>query len=175
MRILAIDPGTHESGWCLFDYDEHDVRPSTSARSIRTDVMDNKTVLRYLADSDISSNTILAIEMVASYGMPVGAEVFETVRWIGRFEQRYRDTYDTMASNAVVRMVYRREVKSHLCGSSKAKDANIRQRLLDIFGPAGTKKAPGLLYGVKSHAWAALAVAVTAAETIDPVMLQAAA
>jgi len=47
----------------------------------------------------------------------------------------------------------------------KAKDANIRQALIDKLGPVGTKKSPGPLWGVKSHIWSALAVAVTALET----------
>ncbi|MBQ1764316.1 MAG: hypothetical protein IIZ92_15615 [Aquincola sp.] len=99
----------------------------------------------------------LAIEMIASYGMPVGREVFETCVWIGRFVQAWH-------SPDKVRLVYRRDVKLHLCGSPRAKDPNIRQALIDKLGPAGTKKDPGPTYGVKSHAWAALGVAVTAAE-----------
>jgi len=58
--------------------------------------------------------------------------------------------------------VYRKEVKIYLCGSMKAKDPNIRQALIDRLGDPGTKKNPGPTYGVKSHAWSALAVAVTA-------------
>jgi len=95
--------------------------------------------------------------MVASYGMPVGKEVFETCVWIGRFMQVWHDP-------DAVRLIYRRDVKLHLCGSARAKDGNIRQALIDKLGPQGTKKAPGPTYGVKSHAWAALALAVTAAE-----------
>ena len=54
----------------------------------------------------------------------------------------------------------------HLCGHPRAKDPNIRQALLDRFGPGrekalGTKKAPGALYGIKGDEWAALAVAIT--------------
>jgi hypothetical protein len=97
--------------------------------------------------------------MVASYGMPVGREVFETCVWIGRFQQSWRYP-------EAVKLVYRRDVKLHLCGNSRAKDANIRQALIDKLGPVGTKSAPGPLYGVKSHAWAAVAVAVTAYETV---------
>jgi hypothetical protein len=57
-------------------------------------------------------------------------------------------------------------VKLHLCKSTKANDASIRQALIDRYGPGkeraiGTKKAPGPLYGVKADVWAALALAVT--------------
>jgi hypothetical protein len=57
-------------------------------------------------------------------------------------------------------------VKMHLCGNTRAKDGNIRQALLDRFGPGkaiacGTKKQPGPLYGVSKDVWQALALAVT--------------
>jgi len=125
-------------------------------------VMSNASLLDSL-DKMPDNGATLAIEMIASYGMAVGREVFETCVWIGRFQQAWH-TPDG------VKLVYRRDVKMQLCGSPKAKDANIRQALLDMF-PAtgggktpqiGTKAQPGPLYGITSHAWAALAVAVTA-------------
>ncbi|CCH04029.1 hypothetical protein NH44784_000371 [Achromobacter xylosoxidans NH44784-1996] len=105
--------------------------------------------------------TTLAVEMIASYGMPVGREVFETCVWIGRFVQAW---------GGAVEMVYRKDVKMHLCGTAKAKDGNVRQAILDLYprtgGGAtpqvGTKGRPGPLYGVSTHAWAALGVAITA-------------
>jgi len=93
--------------------------------------------------------------MIASMGMSVGQTTFETVRWIGRFQQAWRDP-------EAVRLIYRHQVKQHLCGTQRAQDTNIRQALLDLIGPQGVKKAPGPTYGVKSHAWSALGVAVTA-------------
>ena len=148
MSILTIDPGTTESGWCVFK--DSVVRTSG--------VLDNDELIEWIdGDPDLRGFT-LAIEMIASYGMPVGAEVFETCVWIGRFKQAWH-TPDA------VRLIYRRDVKLHLCGSARAKDGNIRQALIDKLGPQGTKKQPGPTYGVKSHAWAALAVAVTASET----------
>ena len=47
----------------------------------------------------------------------------------------------------------------------RAKDSNIRQALLDLYGgdkrkAIGIKAEPGPLYGIKSHMWAALGVAV---------------
>jgi len=87
--------------------------------------------------------------------MPVGIETFETCYWIGAMCHEYNG-----------KRIYRSTVKHHLCGSSKAKDANVRQALIDRFGPGrelaiGTKKNPGPLYGISSHCWAALALAVT--------------
>jgi hypothetical protein len=108
-----------------------------------------------------------AIEQIASYGMAVGAEVFETVYWSGRFAQAFGPER--------VDRIKRLEVKMHLCHDSKAKDANIRAALIDRFGgPAsirgpqkakskrGIPEAPaGSLYGISKDTWSALAVALT--------------
>ncbi|MGE7139158.1 hypothetical protein ACQKIE_16145 [Luteibacter sp. NPDC031894] len=142
--ILAIDPGTTESGVIEFD----------AGRVHASYIMPNEQVIQRIRWWTCPD---LAIEMVASYGMPVGAEVFDTVRWIGRFQQAFHLPDQ-------VRLIFRKDVKMHLCGSPRAKDGNIRQALIDKLGPQGTKKNPGPTYGVKSHAWAALAVAVTALE-----------
>jgi hypothetical protein len=148
--ILAIDPGTTESGWVLFDGE----RVHSSA------VETNAAMLGRV--KHWQSGTTLAIEMIASYGMPVGREVFETCVWIGRFIQAWHDP-------DAVKLVYRKDVKLHLCGTSKAKDPNVRQALLDLFPRTGggktpqigTIKQPGPLYGVSTHAWPALGVAIT--------------
>lgn len=146
--ILALDPGTTETGWALlFD-----------GKVMGSGVKPNAEMLADLLQHGMWRRDTLAIEMIASYGMAVGREVFETCVWIGRFQQAWH-------APEAVRLVYRKDVKLHLCGSPRAKDPNIRQALLDKLGPPGTKNAPGPTYGVKSHAWAALAVAVTAAET----------
>lgn len=152
MLLLSLDPGTEQSGWCMLE-NGRIVAPGSGVDS-------NEDVLTHIKQCCDSRVDVLAIEMVASYGMPVGREVFETCVWIGRFQQAWRDP-------EAVRLVYRKDVKLHLCGNPRAKDANIRQALIDKLGPVGTKAAPGPLYGVKSHAWAAVAVAVTAAETKD--------
>lgn len=151
MNILALDPGTKETGFVDF----------TNGVVINSGVLPNDEMLGRLKLIARAAPITLAIEMIASYGMAVGAEVFETCVWIGRFKQAWSDP-------DAVRLVYRKDVKLLLCGSPRAKDPNIRQALLDKLGPQGTKKAPGPTYGVRSHAWAALAVAVTVAESIEP-------
>ncbi len=104
---------------------------------------------------------LCVIEMIDSYGMAVGAEVFETCVWIGRFAER---------SNAPVQLIKRRLVKLHHCNSPRANDANITQALIDRFAPntpnrgKGTKAEPGFFYGFKADIWQSYALAVYAAD-----------
>lgn len=145
MIIAAIDPGTRESALVVWD--------GTAVREAH--ILPNSELVVRLRTADgpfLRFANQLVVEQVESYGMAVGRDVFETVWWAGRFCEAWRGRFE---------MVPRRTVKLHLCHSMKAKDANIRQALLDRFGPQGTKKAPGLLYGITSHKWAALALAVT--------------
>lgn len=144
-HILAVDPGTTESAWVYL----------VGGIPLSHGKWPNEDVLSKLKASPLGDE-LLAVEAVASYGMPVGAEVFETVFWSGRFVQAYDGPH--------VR-VYRREVKLHLCASVRANDATIRQAILDRFGgkdkAIGKKATPGPLYGIKADEWAALAVGLT--------------
>lgn len=150
-RLLAIDPGNTESAYLLYD---------TVARCpLEWQKALNDQVLRYLTSCAAAGADLLAVEMIASYGMAVGREVFETCVAIGRFVERW---------NRPHRFVYRAEVKLHLCQSARAKDANVRQALLDRYGgkevAVGRKATPGPLYGLSGDCWSALGVAITAAE-----------
>lgn len=71
-------------------------------------------MLRMVAES---RDDLLAVEKIEAMGMAVGAEVFETVHWSGRFFQAWREP-------AKVRRITRRAVKLGLCGSMRAKDPN---------------------------------------------------
>ncbi len=137
--IIGIDPGPREFAWVLWNGSR---------------VLDCGDATNCQPGEPFFTPSVgypVAIEWIESFGMAVGREVFETVFSIGR-----------MAAMKDVRLVPRRDVKLHLCRSAKAKDGNIRQALIDRFGPVGTKKAPGPLFGISNHRWAALAVAVTA-------------
>lgn len=142
--IIAIDPGPDKSAVLQWD----------GERVINPRILPNEDLRMWVKKE--APPWQMAVEMVACYGMPVGAEVFNTVLFIGALQEIWKMKF---------RLVYRREVKIHLCGSMKAKDANIRQSLVDRYGKPGTKKNPGKLYGISSHLWSALAVAVTAVET----------
>lgn len=151
MLVLAIDPGSELSAYLLYD--------TATARPLRWDKVPNDDLLLLLDDVEAD---MMAIEMVASYGMAVGATVFETCVWSGRFIERWPHAREPAR-------VYRREVKMHLCGTARAKDPNIRQALIDRYGPGkeravGLKASPGPLYGMKADCWSALAVAITVVE-----------
>lgn len=147
--IYAIDPGNEQSAWVEL----------ADGVPINHGKVDNDVMLRACREQ-FRNDHLLAIEMIASYGMPVGREVFETCLWIGRFQEAFIDR------GGSVELIYRKDVKLFHCGTSRANDANIRAALLDRFGPGrdkaiGTKKNPGPLYGIVADQWSALAIATT--------------
>lgn len=150
-KLLAIDPGNMESGAVIIDTET--LRPIGSAK------MENEQLEAFMiCRTDQYDEAI--IEMVASYGMPVGETVFETCVAIGRFEQ-ILDANDIDHAR-----MYRREVKRQLCGTVTAKDANVTAALVDKFAPGepnrgkGTKASPGWFYGFRADIWQAYALAV---------------
>ena len=70
--IVAIDPGNEQSAWVRY----------TGGMPIRAKIEPNEVLLQRLRDGMAGA---LVIEGIASYGMPVGREVFDTCIWIGRF------------------------------------------------------------------------------------------
>lgn len=151
--LLAIDPGTTESAYCFIDKETY--------KPLQADKIPNEKLLTMLLDRSPMCPGDLAIEMVASYGMPVGAEVFETCVWIGRFIQAMDQ------APVAIDYVYRMEERQIICHSGKASDANITQALIDRFAKGvsnhgkGTKKEPGWFYGFRKDIWQAYAVGVT--------------
>ena len=149
MNIFAIDPGNEYSAYCIMN-DQYEL--------IEFAKLLNKEVMRAICEKRSQIDKIV-IERVASYGMPVGREVFETCEWIGRFTQE--------AGERKTHYVYRKDEKIALCNSMKATDANIRQALIDRFAKfdlkngKGTKKNPDVFYGVSKDMWSSIAIAVT--------------
>ncbi len=148
MKILSIDPGNIQSAYCIIDSETFEIG--------ERGIVPNQQMLSIVGACGcqrITDPTVLVVEMIQSFGMAVGKEVFETVFWIGRYCQAW--------PTATWHRVYRGEVKLHLCGSARAKDSNIRQALLDRLGPQGVKKAPGPTYGISKDVWSAVAVGLT--------------
>ena len=153
MILTAIDPGTTQSAWVTID---------ENFELLDFGKEENDSVLQVVRRlPECGEDNQIACEMVASYGMPVGKEVFETCVWIGRYRQAAHDLAIPWS------YIYRQEEKLELCGSSRAKDANIRHSLIERFARydyqngRGTKAKPDYFFGFRADMWAAMAVAVT--------------
>lgn len=149
--ILAIDPGNMDSAYVVLS-DEYE--------PVRFGKIPNQELLTLIPDIATEYKIAeSAIEMVASYGMAVGREVFDTCVWVGRF------TEACIRVGMVCKYIYRKDIKLHICGQTKAKDTNIRIALIDRFAKhdlkngKGTKSNPDIFYGFFQDVWAAMAVA----------------
>ena len=184
MAMLAIDPGTEKSGWCVIEEDSTVKEFGWTA---------NEELLIKVNSSLVggTKGMLTLIEDISNYGMAVGRDTFETVKWMGRFDCNSQYVYIT-----------RPTIKAALCNSVKATDANVRQAVIDWYGgdavAIGGKKClnckgkgwngrehtvcefchcqkvkgeygvgcgyethPGQLHGVSSHVWSALALGIT--------------
>lgn len=145
--IVAIDPGTFESAYCVMD----------GLEPVEFDKVQNSELLGKIRNGDFDGSSVY-IEMISSYGKAVGRTVFETCVWIGRFEEA--------AGNAV--LIPRREVKRRLGLPAGCKDSDVIAYLAQNHAPGvpnhgkGTKYNPGPFYGFKTDVWQAYALGVAA-------------
>jgi len=143
---IAIDPENIESAYVIME----------GSKIIDKGKLINADMIRIIRASrmTVGSDCELYIEMVASYGMPVGKEVFDTCVFIGRLMEAWKGSQTKEAIQ-----VFRKEIKMHHCRSMRAKDGNIIQALKDKYGDKGTKKNPGYFFGMSADVWQAFALA----------------
>ena len=151
MMIFAIDPGSTQSAYCMMNGD---------ALPLHFDKVPNAELVSLIRTYS-KSLTAVIIERVASYGMPVGREVFDTCEWIGRYTQVADDI------NLPVEYILRQEEKLLICKSPKANDATIRKALIDRFAKhdfktgKGNSHSPDFFYNFRADIWAAFSIGVT--------------
>jgi hypothetical protein len=149
MEIIAIDPGCEQSAYCYFGDDGN---PIVFAKVVNADL---------ISGLHLSNADVCVCERIRGMGMVVGREVFETAEWTGRFQQAWLSS----GLRREWHWLTRQDVKLNLCGSARAKDANVSTALRDRFGgkkaARGTKKQPGPLFGMAGDCWSALAVGLT--------------
>ena len=182
-HILAIDAGTTKSGWVL-------VQSDIGLKPVEWGFWDNEELEILITDTDREQQRDHALHVVfediQSYGMPVGLDVFETVKWLGELRHVCKD------KEIPYSFIKRSEVKNFLCRTNRASDKNVRQALIDYYGgddvaiggkkcleckgkgwsgrgrvecnvcsASGFQTQKGLLNGISGHVWSALAVAVS--------------
>lgn len=183
-RGLAVDPGNAKSGWVYFEVDDDD-EYGLKVDKFGIDSNDRLRAMMRTGHFDLQQTRLL-IETPKPRGMPTAGEEMETLVMIGRFIQEWS------RSGGRWSFVWRQDVKLFLTGSNKAKDGNVNQAIRDHFGgdqspvKCGTCKGkgwigrgrpvcgechgrcydrlPGPIFGITSHAFAALGVALWWAE-----------
>lgn len=160
-KILAIDAGTTESGYAIMTEPDEDDLELFQFGKIK-----NEDLLQIIKTAEYN---VMVYEQFQCFGMAVGESTIESITWNGRFIQAALD------KGVDVMHVYRKEEKLTLCQSLKAKDANIKQALIDRYAKKdkvrgkGTKKEPDVFFGVSKDAWSAIAVGVTWSELEEDV------
>lgn len=159
-RILAIDPGSAETGWVLMD--------DATGAILEHGKDPNDQLLAWYRDASVNDEEtfdpgdIAVLEFMSPRGMLTSEHEFDALWWAGRLTEALE------RSGVRVERVSREEVKYVLLrkhGVPKA-DAAVRIILMDRYAAGGGKAAavgvkasPGPLYGIKADEWAALAVA----------------
>lgn len=159
MKILAIDPGREMSHWVVYDSESRKVDDA------RSDIPNDQLLGDLRGDNHFMD--VIVIETIEPRGERLGHDVVNTILWVGRFQEASRG-----------HLLGRSKVWKHLLGKDRD-DAAVRRVLIDKLGPpkiftevagprGGIKKVstPGPTFGVSSHCWQALGLAVTFAETI---------
>ena len=132
--ILALDPGNRKTGWVLANLSSED---PCGLCIVNKEVSENGEIRRQLLEDTLRSfrdeQVVLLIETPRPRGQPTSSEEMETLIEIGRFVQAWEQLAE---GDETVRWsyVWRKDVKSVVCGSSRAKDSNIRAALIEFFG-----------------------------------------
>ncbi len=153
--IIGLDPGPKKTGFVEYNH-----RAGLPIGNVG--VYENEDLLRFLTVARNVNHAAqwIACERMAPQGR-VGYEVLDTVVWSGRLCQRATDLGYGFA------WVYRQaSVCRNLLGTFKGNDALIRAALIARFGMSRLQTPTGKK--VATHGWAALAVAVTFADTKFP-------
>ena len=151
MKVLGLDPGSTESGWVLLD-------GPPPRRPEAFNVSPNTEILARISAGEFDR---LVMESVpAVYGRSALPALCDTIRWEGRFLERAAASVE---KQILPYLVSRQQVKAWLLGNASGRDADVRAELVHRYGDGnaiGKRATRGPLYGVSSHIWPALAVAL---------------
>jgi hypothetical protein len=156
MMVLGVDPGEKNSAYVLWRYDIGQV--------IGFGELPNTELIARLREPFRLWCDKIAVEVIRGYGLRTGNETYLSCQWAGRFLEAYESRG---AQGFEVQRKTKQGYVHHFCGHDGAGDTGLYAALKDRFGDPGTKKAPGIMYGLKStHLRAAFAVAVFIADQV---------
>ena len=154
--ILGIDPGSSQSGYAIWHVPDQSL--------VTSGVADNQELMQEVINRHSGP---IVIELTPLYPMKtagghayVPSQVGDTMFETGRFHE-----YILQYTNVDPVYIKRSEVLKNLEANKRnrgTKDSQVIAMLTQRLGSKGTKANPGPLFGIASHAWQALAVAITA-------------
>lgn len=154
-RILAIDPGSSVSGW--IDWHTDSINPTKHGVGVDS----NWTLLSYVNRfCQQPEATALVIEKITLY-QKADVNIHDTITWYGIFAGV------AVQKNIPVFLIPRATIRIGLLNHTKGNDSMITSYLKDRYGWSAKKKnnpCP-LTFGIKSHAWQALALATFFCDT----------
>ncbi|MCH8613446.1 hypothetical protein [Arsenicicoccus dermatophilus] len=162
-ELLAIDPGSEQSGWVIIDTRTR--RPLHHGKDTNQKIL---AIIRSYANTPPEQRAGVWIEKIGRMAGTAGESIFETCVWTGRF------MHEAERLGLLVERVKRVPIKVHLRVGQKGTDTDVRRALVDRFAPGeprhgkGTKDEPGWFYGFAADAWQAYALAVYASDTLEP-------
>jgi len=143
--ILGIDPGPSQSAYVVWD-----TKTQTIVDHGQSDNITFRKNIIWVKD-DIEPD-ICVIEGMAFYGKVMNGESFDTLMYIGRLQEIFEDNHE---------LVYFPDIAYHFCNSRRGiKTSHINAVLTNRFGGKGTRKQPGVFYGIREHEWSALSAAI---------------
>ena len=144
-KILSIDPGSEKTGYVIIDRSTK--QPIEFGKITNSEFMN--ALQQVLEGADVIKGQpkhlnfefdSVACEFPVPRGQLSSKDMFKTIWWIGRF-------YQVIYQHMEISFVDRKDVKMHICGIPNAKDTNIRQALIDLYGgesiAIGGKKCKG--------------------------------
>lgn len=154
MIVVGIDPGSTQTAICVY----------TEGKILSCEMHDNQSLIDGMSIlQKVTPSEKVFVEDMVSYGMPVGRDVFDTVKFIGKLQLIFE------MNGIDHEMVERPDVKKHHCLNRNAKDANVTMALVDRLDPKrefgkfgkGKKGSEGPFYGFSGYdMWSACAIAI---------------
>jgi len=135
VNILAIDPGTTESAYVIFNPEENKI--------LGLGLLDNVLFTHKLMGLRKQRDLVMVLERIKSYGGMVGDSIFTTCAWSGIF-------VNTFGVDRVW-LMGRREVLSRLDITGGSTDRQVRERVIAVLGN---------IKGMKKDVWQAAGLAL---------------
>ncbi|MCK9578556.1 hypothetical protein M0R01_03675 [bacterium] len=161
MKILAIDPGSEKSAFIAWDTEKHEIIKGEYVWFEDTKILGIENN-EYIIDCMLCEETnivwgmdLIAIEMISSYGFSVGKSVFQTIKWIGRFEEYIKHVVNIAIKKNVPVQFYTRPTIKGALGCRN--DAEVRQAIRMEYGEARKGEK---LERVRKDIWQAVALAI---------------